>query len=76
MINEYNQTALDQIIKHYLKQLYMVKIRCTCTSLRLLQTRLEKEEFEEELKELQDKMTSMKQQTPDSSHTQTLSQVQ
>lgn len=79
MINEYNQTALDQIIKHYLKQSYMdwlVKIRCMCTFLRLLQTRLEKEEFEEELKELQDKMTSMKQQTPDPSHTQTLSQVQ
>ncbi|XP_029308084.1 cingulin isoform X2 [Cottoperca gobio] len=40
----------------------------------LLQTRLEKEEFEEELKELQDKVSSMKQQRPDPVHTQTLNQ--
>ncbi|XP_067457575.1 cingulin isoform X1 [Thunnus thynnus] len=40
----------------------------------LLQARLEKEEFEEELKELQEKVSTMKQQIPDPSHTQTLNQ--
>ncbi|XP_051261885.1 cingulin isoform X3 [Dicentrarchus labrax] len=40
----------------------------------LLQTRLEKEEFEEELKELQGKVSTMKQQIPDPGHTQTLNQ--
>ncbi|XP_051812261.1 cingulin isoform X3 [Acanthochromis polyacanthus] len=40
----------------------------------LLQSRLEKEEFEEELKELQDKVSTMKQQMPDPSHAQSLNQ--
>ena len=51
-------------------QLYLIYI------FRLLQARLEKEEFEEELKELQEKVSTMKQQIPDPSHTQTLNQVQ
>jgi len=42
---------------------------------RLLQGRLEKEEFEEELKELQDKVGTMKRQMPDPDRTQTLNQV-
>ncbi|XP_069393639.1 cingulin isoform X3 [Paralichthys olivaceus] len=40
----------------------------------LLQSRLEKEEFEEELKELQEKVSTMKQQIPDPTHTHTLNQ--
>ncbi|GAA6220661.1 cingulin isoform X2 [Lates japonicus] len=40
----------------------------------LLQARLEKEEFEEELKELQEKVSAMKQQIPEPSHAQTLNQ--
>lgn len=43
--------------------------------LRLLQARLEKEEIEEELKELQEKASTMKKQIPDPSHTQALNQV-
>lgn len=46
-----------------------------CVGVRLLQARLEKEEFEEELKEMQEKVTTMKQQTPDPKQTQTISQV-
>lgn len=37
---------------------------------------MEKEDFEEELKELQDKVSTMKKQMPDPSQTQTLNQVQ
>ncbi|XP_078788781.1 cingulin isoform X1 [Oryzias latipes] len=40
----------------------------------LLQTRLEKDELEDELKELKDKLSMMKQQTPDPKHTEILSQ--
>ncbi|XP_061572841.1 cingulin isoform X2 [Cololabis saira] len=40
----------------------------------LLQNRLEKEEFEDELKELKEKVTTMKQQTPDPKHTESLNQ--
>ncbi|XP_068591524.1 cingulin isoform X3 [Cebidichthys violaceus] len=40
----------------------------------LLQARLEKEEFEDELKELQEKVSTMKRQIPDPDHTQTLNQ--
>lgn len=46
------------------------------TFYRLLQARLEKEESEEELKELQERVSTMKKQTPDPGHTQTLNQVQ
>lgn len=42
---------------------------------RLLQARLEKEEFEEELTELKEKVGTMKRQIPDPDHTQTLNQV-
>ena len=42
---------------------------------RLLKVRLDKEEFEEELKELQGRVSSMKQQIPDPSHAETLSKV-
>lgn len=50
---------------------------CVCMSVcvRLLQNRLEKEEFEEELKDLQEKINTMKQQIPDPKQTQTVSQV-
>uniref|UniRef100_A0A3Q4GCS3 Cingulin n=1 Tax=Neolamprologus brichardi TaxID=32507 RepID=A0A3Q4GCS3_NEOBR len=58
---------------HWMEQFHSTRDELRTTK-QLLQTRLEKEEFEEELKELQDKMTSRKQQTPDPSHTQTLSQ--
>lgn len=54
---------------------HLVDINCIFTFFRLLQARLEKEEFEEELKELQDKVSSMKQQMPDPSQTSTLNQV-
>lgn len=37
---------------------------------------MEKEESEEEVKELQEKMSSMKKQIPDPSQAQTLNQVQ
>lgn len=47
-----------------------------CSCFRLLQTRLEKDELEDELKELKDKLSMMKQQTPDPKHTEILSQVQ
>ncbi|XP_013865149.1 cingulin [Austrofundulus limnaeus] len=40
----------------------------------LLQIRLEKDECEDELKELKEKISSMKQQKPDTSHTETLNQ--
>nr|XP_040021066.1 cingulin isoform X3 [Gasterosteus aculeatus aculeatus] len=40
----------------------------------LLQARLEKEEFEEELTELKEKVGTMKRQIPDPDHTQTLNQ--
>lgn len=43
---------------------------------RLLQARLEKEESDEEVKELQEKVSAMKQQIPEPGHTQALSQVQ
>lgn len=46
-----------------------------CVYVRLLQSRLEKEEFEEELKDLQEKVSTMKQQLPDPKQTQTVSQV-
>jgi len=46
-----------------------------CVYVRLLQFRLEKEEFEEELKDLQEKVSTMKQQLPDPKQTQTVSQV-
>lgn len=36
---------------------------------------MEKEDLEEELKEQQEKVSTMKRQIPDPSHTQTLSQV-
>lgn len=42
---------------------------------RVLQARLEKEEFEEELKEFQDKVNTMKQQIPEPNYTQSLKQV-
>ena len=47
-------------------------LACVC---RLLKVRLDKEEFEEELKELQGRVSSMKQQIPDPSHAETLSKV-
>lgn len=37
---------------------------------------MEKEDFEEELKELQDKVSTMKKQMPDPNQNQTLNQVQ
>jgi hypothetical protein len=41
----------------------------------MLQARLEKEELEEELNEVQERVNTMKQQIPDPSHTHTLNQV-
>jgi len=38
--------------------------------------RLDKEEFEEELKEVQEKLSSMKQQIPDPSHAESVNKVQ
>lgn len=46
-----------------------------CVCVRLLQARLEKEEFEEELKELQEILNTMKHQIPDSKQSETLNQV-
>ncbi len=48
---------------------------CVYTCVRLLQARMEKEESEEELKDLQEKINTMKQQIPDPKQTQTVSQV-
>ena len=56
----------------------MVRVvtRCVCVNRsRLLKVRLDKEEFEEELKELQGRVSSMKQQIPDPSHAEALSKV-
>lgn len=50
-------------------------VNISLTFFSLLQTRLEKEEFEEELKELQERVSTMKQQTIDHSQTQALNQV-
>ncbi|XP_029958660.1 LOW QUALITY PROTEIN: cingulin [Salarias fasciatus] len=47
---------------------------CRHPETQLLQTRLEKEEFEEELTEVKERMSAMKQQIPDRSETETLNQ--
>lgn len=51
--------------------IYFGCVRCA----RLLQARLDKEEFEEELKELQERLNTMKQQIPDAKQSETLNQV-
>ncbi|XP_064201690.1 cingulin-like [Anguilla rostrata] len=64
------RSSMEQVAQS--QQGYSVsRLLCLC---RLLQARLEKEEFEEELKELQERLNSMKEQIPDSSHAQTLTQ--
>lgn len=69
------------ILITYSLSLGFVYFLCVCLYylyvryVRLLQSRLEKEEFEEELKDLQEKITTMKQQMPDPKQTQTVNQV-
>uniref|UniRef100_A0A3B4A227 Cingulin n=1 Tax=Periophthalmus magnuspinnatus TaxID=409849 RepID=A0A3B4A227_9GOBI len=59
---------------HWMEQFHNTRDELRITK-QLLQTRLEKEEFEEELKEVKERVTSMKQQAaPDSSQTQALNQ--
>lgn len=67
--------ADDQIIKQELSD-FPFSLNLSCVSFRLLQVRMEKEESDEELKELQEKLSSMKKQMPDPSQAQTLNQVQ
>ncbi|CAJ1062269.1 cingulin isoform X1 [Xyrichtys novacula] len=59
---------------HWMEQFHATRDELRTTKHEFLQARLEKEEFEEELKDLQEKMSGMKQQIPDPSATQTLSQ--
>lgn len=77
MIHWCNPKAADQIMKLHFSRVHFVQI-CWIfgTFFSLLQARLEKEEFEEEAKEHQEKLSTMKKQIPDPSHTQTLNQVQ
>uniref|UniRef100_A0A3Q3VTA0 Cingulin n=1 Tax=Mola mola TaxID=94237 RepID=A0A3Q3VTA0_MOLML len=58
---------------HWMEQFHGTRDELRSTK-QLLQARLEKEEFEEELRELQDKVSTMRKQMPDPSHTQTLNQ--
>lgn len=67
--------ADDQINKQELSD-FPFGLNLSCVSFRLLQVRMEKEESEEEVKELQEKVSSMKKQMPDPSQAQTLNQVQ
>ncbi|XP_029359265.1 cingulin isoform X2 [Echeneis naucrates] len=59
---------------HWMGQFHANRDELRTTKQELLQARLEKEEFEDELKELHEKVSTMKQQIPDPSHTQTLNQ--
>lgn len=69
-----NPRAIYQIMKHY--GIKVCDWRSDSSFLRLLQSRLEKEEFEDELKELKEKVSTIKQQKPDPKHTESLNQVQ
>ncbi|XP_024123274.1 cingulin isoform X1 [Oryzias melastigma] len=59
---------------HWMEQFHATRDELRSAKQELLQTRLEKDELEDEVKELKDKMSSMKQQTPDPKHTEILSQ--
>ncbi|TNN75753.1 Cingulin [Liparis tanakae] len=59
---------------HWMEQFHTARDELRASKQELLQGRLEKEEFEEELKELQDKVGTMKRQMPDPDRTQTLNQ--
>lgn len=67
--------ADDQINKLQVSD-FPFSLNRSCVFFRLLQIRMEKEESEEEVKELQEKVSSMKRQMPDPSQAQTLNQVQ
>ncbi|CAL8360878.1 unnamed protein product [Arctogadus glacialis] len=58
---------------HWMEQFHTTKDELRTTRQELLKVRLDKEEFEEELKELQGRVSSMKQQIPDPSHAESLS---
>ncbi|XP_041842788.1 cingulin isoform X2 [Melanotaenia boesemani] len=58
---------------HWMEQFHATRDELRTTKQNFLQFRLEKEEFEDELKDLKEKMSTMK-QTPDPSHTQCLNQ--
>ncbi|KAL0985258.1 hypothetical protein UPYG_G00154670 [Umbra pygmaea] len=59
---------------HWMEQFHSTRDELRHTKQELLQVRLEKEEFEEELIDLQERVNTMKQQIPDTSHTETLNQ--
>lgn len=66
--------AADQINKRHPSK-FPFKSKSSLFFFRLLQVRMEKEESEEEVKELQEKVSSMKKQIPDPSQAQILNQV-
>ncbi|KAM3613757.1 uncharacterized protein V6R79_004727 [Siganus canaliculatus] len=59
---------------HWMEQFHTARDELRTTKQELLQARLEKDEYEDELKELQERVGKMKQQMPDPSHAQTLNQ--
>lgn len=63
------------VLFFWLFVLLHVNILCMYDCVRLLQARLDKEEFEEELKELQERLNTMKRQIPDVKQSETLTQV-
>lgn len=66
--------AADQINKQHLSE-FPFRLSQVWFFFRLLQVRMEKEESEEEVKALQEKVSSMKKQKPDPSQAQILNQV-
>ncbi|KAJ8273515.1 hypothetical protein GJAV_G00102490 [Gymnothorax javanicus] len=72
-----SMNSLEQQLESTTKELGATKWKrpqSNWTESVLLQARVEKEEFEEELKELQERLNTMQDQMPDSSHPNTLAQ--